>query len=491
MNKRQVIWISISVFGLSMLGGLAGAGIYQRFFDDTPTYRTLPVERIPASFSSMQSPALLNRPDFVNASESSLQAVVHIRSTYENSHGKKYPDLFSDPIPDFLPKDPEEGPKGVSTGSGVIISPDGYIATNYHVVADARKIEITLYDNRSFTAELKGYDPTTDLALLKIDTDSLRYMPFGDSDEVQVGEWVLAVGNPMDLNSTVTVGIVSAKGRNINLLRGDSNNPIESFIQTDAVVNKGNSGGALVNSKGELIGINTAIASSTGYYTGYSFAIPSLLVRKVMEDLLSFHEVKRGYLGVTITPVNATLVKESGLKVNQGAYVQQVYENTGAKIAGIHKGDVIVSINNHPVVNAAQLQEIVGRYRPGDKIEVVAYRGAEKKSYTILLRSLKGEDETEGAPKVMTLMGATLRAITSQEKDQYGVLSGIMVTEAGQFFTQQKIPAGFVITEVNGHSVYTLEDFELYVHQAGKSVLIRGYFERGVAGSFKFSPELK
>ncbi len=291
----------------------------------------------------------------------------------------------------------------MSTGSGVIINSNGYIVTNNHVVADADKVDVTLHDNRSFVAEVVGTDPDTDLALIKINQKDLPHLSFVNSDNSKVGEWVLAVGNPFNLNSTVTAGIISAKGRNINII--NSNNPsgrqqqgstaIESFIQTDAAINPGNSGGALVNLDGGLLGINTAIASPTGSYSGYGFAVPSNIVSKVVEDLLSFGTVQRGWLGISVGSVSSDLAKEKGLDVTEGAYVSGFAEDgkSAAKDAGVKVGDVVVKIDETPIKSSSALIEYVGRKRPGDKINITVDREGKTLILPITLRNKDGKVE--------------------------------------------------------------------------------------------------
>lgn len=293
--------------------------------------------------------------------------MVHVKTTFQTST-RNY---STDPFFDFFfgrpersyPQQPQER---VGTGSGVIISEDGYIITNNHVVQKSTNVEVTLNDKRSFPATVIGTDPSTDIALLKIDAKNLPVIPFGNSDALKIGEWVLAVGNPFNLTSTVTAGIVSAKARNINIL--DADMKIELFIQTDAAVNPGNSGGALVNTRGELVGINTAIASQTGSYTGYSFAVPISIASKVVADLKEFGVVQRAVLGVEIRDINDEFAKEKKLTLLNGAYVVNVVENSSAQDAGIEPGDIITNINGTKVKSVAQLQEQIGRYRPGIKL---------------------------------------------------------------------------------------------------------------------------
>lgn len=313
--------------------------------------------------------------DFTTAAEKVMPAVVHIRSTQQ---GERTDDRqqYMDPFRDFFGPRAPQGPSQ-SSGSGVIINSDGYIVTNNHVVQDADMVEVTLYDNRNYKAAVIGIDPDTDIAVIKIEQKGLPYLSFVDSDKAKIGEWVLAVGNPFNLNSTVTAGIISAKGRNINILNRNSemgSTAIESFIQTDAAINPGNSGGALVELNGGLLGINTAIASPTGAYSGYGFAVPSNIVSKVVEDIVKYGVVQRGWLGVTIGSVNSQLAKEYNLEVSEGAYISGFASNSSAKDAGIKEGDVVVKIDETPIRTSAGLIEYIGRHRPGDKVNMLVNR---------------------------------------------------------------------------------------------------------------------
>ncbi|MBK8341646.1 MAG: trypsin-like peptidase domain-containing protein [Flavobacteriales bacterium] len=342
----------------------------------------------PAHFTGLPGTLSTGAPvDFVPAAETSVNAVVHVTTETMVQ--------YSDPFRDFFwgyrspPPQPREG-----VGSGVIIASDGYIVTNNHVVEGADKITIHLNDGRSFSGKVIGRDPSTDIALLKVDADGLPTLPFADSDDVKVGEWVLAVGNPMNLTSTVTAGIVSAKARNINLLQYDPGRdvfPIESFIQTDAAVNPGNSGGALVNTAGALVGINTAIASTTGQYTGYSFAVPANIVKKVTGDLLEYGSVQRAYIGVSIRNMDQDLAGQAQMDRIRGVFVNGITEGGAAQKAGIVEGDVIVKVGTMEVNNVPQLQEQVGTFRPGDEVTVTIVRDGKEK---VLEMELRGKDGT-------------------------------------------------------------------------------------------------
>jgi serine protease Do len=460
MSKTRFGFLLGTAFVMTVLGSVGGIFLYKTFFETKDVVYVK--NELPATFSRYTDDAPTREPatnpqtlpDFIGAASVARPAVVHIRSRYEANRKQQNSDFFSNPFRDFFNDDMFEVPEGVATGSGVLISPDGYIATNNHVISEASSVEVTLFDNRNFSAKVIGTDISTDLALLKIEAEDLPNLTFGNSDEVQVGQWVLAVGNPMDLTSTVTAGIVSAKGRNINLLRADSEFAIESFIQTDAAVNKGNSGGALVDANGNLIGINTAIASRTGYYAGYSFAIPATIARKVMEDLLAFGEVRRGFLGVSIQPVNADLAAREGLSVLKGAFVAGLTPELGAAEAGIREGDVIISVNGVEVNSSSELQEQVSRFRPGDKVKVVAYRGSEMKNFIVTLKILERREiahngrepdpevEAENAAPV-EYKGSTFRSLNGEELRKLNLEYGVMVDEVGESLEEGGIRDGF------------------------------------------------
>ena len=319
------------------------------------------------------------------------------------------------------------------SGSGVIVTSEGYIVTNNHVVKGADRIEVVLNDKRRYQAELIGLDASTDLAVLKIDEVDLPYMKYGNSDDVKIGEWVLAVGNPFDLTSTVTAGIVSAKARNINILKDKHGLAIESFIQTDAAVNPGNSGGALVNLKGELIGINTAIATPTGTFAGYSFAVPSQLVHKVVDDLIKYGVVQRALLGIAITDVTADVAEEHGLTDIKGVYVSGVGENSAANDAGIQEGDVILKVNKQEVNSSSELQEAVAVYRPGDEVELTFLRDGNVERVSVVLKNKLGNTEIVNSNELQsaTVFNAKLRELTTEEMEEYGVQNGLMVEDTG------------------------------------------------------------
>ena len=397
--------------------------------------------------------------DFVDAAEKTVNTVVHIK-TEVVSKGSSYYDFFGSLI-EQLYGGQMQMPNNVSVayGSGVVISPDGYIVTNNHVVEGASKIEVTFNDKHKRTATIIGNDPSTDLALIKVDATGLEYLTFADSDEVKVGEWVLAVGNPFNLTSTVTAGIVSAKARNINIL-GDGST-IESFIQTDAAINPGNSGGALVDMEGNLIGINAAIASRTGSYEGYSFAIPSNIVKKVVEDFLQYGSLQRAYLGVSIVEITEELAEAKGIEEMSGVYIMEVNERGGAKAAGIKKDDILLSVNNVSVNSNSQLVGVIGQYRPGDKVRVKIQRGGEVLVKEVTLKNLEGTEELhkDSDSFYNEVLGIRAQALPASLKSELGINHGLKVVEVKDgVFKQKGITDDFIILSVNYQKVSSEND---------------------------------
>jgi Do/DeqQ family serine protease len=385
---------------------------------------------------------------------------------------------------------PENMPSGM--GSGVIISPDGYIISNNHVVAGANKLEVVLSNKKSYIATLVGTDPNTDISLLKIEEKGLPYLNFANSDNIEVGQWVLAVGNPLGLNSTVTAGIVSAKGRGIGILssQGKAPNPIESFIQTDAAINPGNSGGALVNAVGELIGINSAIQSTTGYYQGYGFAVPANLARKIVEDIKKFGIVQRGFLGVmTLDLSNDQLVaaynkeQKTNLKSGNGMYVTGFSENSGAEDGGIKKGDIITKIDTYPITDFADLSAAVGSKRPGDRVLVTYSRNGKEYSTTVTLRDQKGgtSTRTKADLSVSEKIGSDFKELSERFKTDYGLNSGVIasnVIEGGEM-AKIGIVDNYIVIEINGKPVNSQNDVEKILNNYKGNVQVKFVDEYG------------
>jgi Do/DeqQ family serine protease len=401
--------------------------------------------------------------DFAGVAEVSTPAVVHIKTTIGATSSERRESRPMDPF-DFFgnPGFRFESPMPrAGSGSGVILSDDGYIVTNNHVVEGATKVEVVLNDKRTYVAEVIGTDKNTDLALIRIGENGLPFMKLGSSEGVKVGQWVVAVGNPFNLESTVTLGIISALGRNIDLIRSKGNKyAIENFIQTDAAINPGNSGGALVNTAGELIGINTAIASETGSYAGYAFAIPVDLVKKVVNDIMKYGKVQRGLLGVSIQDINQEFADNKGFPDLKGVYVAEIVDDGAAQKAGIKKGDVILKINDAEVNSSSRLQEEIGKSRPGDKVKVTVRRkSANLDLYaTLLNESGKTSFETAAKENNATVLGVEFENATREERQSLGLKNAVKVKTVGKgVFKDAGIPQGFFITHINNEPVYSVQ----------------------------------
>ena len=427
-------------------------------------------------------------PDFVDAAERSVDAVVHIMTkvvrqsnTYEDFFGALLGQIYGYP-------GQTRNNTMVAYGSGVVLTPDGYIVTNNHVVEGADEVEVTFNNKVKKTATIIGTDPTTDLALIKVEASDLAYLTFGDSDNVRIGEWVLAVGNPFNLTSTVTAGIVSAKARNLSIL-GEGTS-VESFIQTDAAVNPGNSGGALVNIKGELVGINAAIASHTGSYEGYSFAIPSNIVRKVVDDLLLYGTAQRGYLGVQIAELTQEIADKEGLENIEGVYVAEVTDGGAAKLAGLKSGDVITSINGKKVNSTTQLKESVGQYRPGDKIDVEVNRNGHHHHYDLTLLNEAGNVDVvkKGDSFCNSEFGLMLQPIDQNDMSRLNIKNGLKIVEIRQGrFMNSGVPVDFVITKVNGVTVNDKTELENALkNKRSRRTTIEGVYPNGMNATFYY-----
>jgi len=480
----------IQVLAIMALSVLIIWGVKSIFFDGsyangnkTDLSGSSGAEIIPTSYLPV---APFSGPDFTTAAEKTVHGVVHIRSEFSARTGG-YDDFFG-PFRDLFGYPYGGNNTYTGFGSGVIITNDGYIITNNHVVDGAGNVNVTLNDNREFEATVIGNDPSTDLALLKIDADNTPFIGFGNSDNVKIGEWVLAVGNPFNLTSTVTAGIVSAKARNINIL--GTPGAIESFIQTDAAVNMGNSGGALVNMNGELIGVNAAIASNTGSYAGYSFAIPVNIVRKVVDDLLNFGLVQRAYLGVTIREVDSKLVKEKDLDIANGVYIESVSETGGARDSGMEEGDVIVSVDNHSVKTNAELLEIIGQHNPGDVVSVLVNRDGTDKEFRVELRNQQGSTavEKKGDDFFMSDLGATLEQVPDEDIKNLKLTGGLKVVELQDGMLKKGgVQKGFIILKINGLKIENKQDVDYALSNIKNGVIrIEGIYPNGMRMNYGF-----
>jgi serine protease Do len=474
----------------AMVGGAIAVGAYKVF---EPANSGLSFEdQQKVYFASNKvapiTPSSTGDLDFTEAAAAVTPAVVYIRTTYaaaSNGGQDQMEQMFGQM---FGQRIRPQGPQRAS-GSGVIISPDGYIVTNNHVVDKADKIEITTNDKRTFQAKVIGTDPNTDLALIKISATNLPIVKLGNSDNARVGEWVLAVGNPFNLTSTVTAGIISAKGRNIGIIGSEENNDqevnpfggtlrrqqqsaprankaIESFIQTDAAINPGNSGGALVNTKGELIGINAAIASQTGSYEGYGFAIPVNLAKKVLNDIQKYGTVKRAFIGVSFRELNPDIAQELKINTTNGLYVDELVSGGAAESAGIKPADIITKVNGRTITESSDLQETVGRLQPGDKVDLTVLRDGHEKNFNV---TLKGETAVaknllanKSAEEIYNKLGASFQPLGASQKAKFGVKSGVVVTQvrSGKMFDELGIEVGSVITSINQVPVNSSNDID-------------------------------
>lgn len=471
---------------MALVGGFIALWAYTRYFDD-PKIVTVPQNQA-MKFASVPTAYSGNVPDLTFAAESSVHAVVHITITQKggySSSGNIFNWFFGD-------GGQQQAPIRQGFGSGVIISSDGYIVTNNHVIEDADDIDVVLNDKREFKGKLVGTDPSTDVALIKINATDLPVVKFGNSDDLKLGEWVLAVGNPFNLTSTVTAGIVSAKSRNIGI--NPDKMSIEAFIQTDAAVNPGNSGGALVNTRGELVGINTAIASQTGSYSGYSFAIPANIVQKIVSDLKEYGEVQRALLGVNIGDVDAEVAKKYDLDKIEGVFVGGVQPGGAAAAAGLKDKDVILSVDNVDVNSTAELQEQIGKHRPGDKVTLLVKRDNKKKQFNVTLRNkhgdtkiVKGDDEEQSE-----LFGAKFAVISNREKEDLGIRYGVKITDLGSGkFKDAGIKRGFIITQVNKNAVSEVDDLKRIINNSRGGILVEGIYPDGEVAYYVFSIDSK
>ncbi|MEO6302795.1 MAG: trypsin-like peptidase domain-containing protein [Bacteroidia bacterium] len=480
----------LSTMFVACLGGLisfTGARYFYSNDKNNTSQITKPFEQNIklANYTENQNSGL--NVDFTNAAEKSVNAVVHIKTTSEQVNNLNY-----DPFAEWFygPQKRQQNYSMEGSGSGVIISNDGYIVTNNHVVAGADKIEVVLNDRRTYVGEVIGADASTDVALIKIKEKDLPFLNYGNSESVKVGEWALAVGNPFNLESTVTAGIISAKGRS-NIL-DNNKRPIESFIQTDAAVNPGNSGGALVNVNGELIGINTAIASNNGAYQGYSFAVPVNIVKKIVSDLVEFGIVQRAYFGVSIRDVDAKFAADKNIKLLKGIYVNGVTLGGSAEDAGIQEGDVITKIESANVGSVSELQEQLSKYRPGDKINIMAVRNNKEMNMAVTLKSLDNTTslikKSEITKKSMSALGADFEEMSVDELTKFRINNGVKIKKlsVGKLL-QVGIKEGFIITSIDKKKVSSTQDITNALENKTGTVLIEGFYPNGARAYYGFA----
>lgn len=460
---------------ISLIVGFAGAWLYVTFFLENKPNINFNDKAVVNAKEVKFYPDNVNITDLSYAAEQSMPSVVYIETVSKYyRRGWDFWDFFYD------------GHIIQGAGSGVIISKDGYIVTNNHVIDKAEKITVFLQNRKKYEAKVIGRDPSTDIALLKIDAEGLKPIKFGDSDKIKIGEWVLAVGNPMNLRYTVTAGIVSAKGRNINIVHGKF--PIESFIQTDAAINPGNSGGALVNVRGELVGINTAIASRTGNYIGYGFAIPVNIVKKIVKDFIDFGSVQRAFLGVEVVDITSDIAEKMGLKDYKGVLVYDVVKGSTAEKAGIKPGDIILKIGNYEVNSKAEYLERLSYYRPGERINVTFKHNGKIKTTTVTLMNEEGTTSLLRKETVSSdILGADFTPISKLEKEKYNIDHGYRVENIrGGIIYRLGIPEGFIITAVNRYKPKNVKELVKILENAKGQIILEGIHPNGARVFYSF-----
>ncbi len=504
--KWKQIFFTVAISAVTALAVIWGYGAYVK---NTNTYAGQQEGVMPANYKYA---GLLDGGvppgsaiDFTEPAQAATPAVVHIKTKtnakqVSNSLPKKQPanpfsDLFDDEMFNQLFGNRGRGviPEQRASGSGVIISNDGYIVTNNHVVDNADEINVTLSNKKTYKAKVIGTDPSYDLAVIKVEAAGLPFLLYGNSDDVKIGQWVLAIGYPLNLETTVTAGIISAKARSLGLNKDRSGDPasgVESFIQTDAAVNMGNSGGALITTDGKLVGVNSAIASPTGYYSGYSYAIPVNIVKKVVDDLIKFGTVQRGFLGVRF--VNASDLTDDDKKrqgiptAAEGIYVTDVPTDGGAYEAGIRKGDMLTKVNGAEISNGAEMQGLISRQKPGDKIPITYIRSGNEKTALVTLKNKAGNYDIVKADAVLETLGAELTTLDAKKAREYGVTGGVIVKKIneGAINEQTRMKDGFIILKVNDKEVKSVDEMKAAVG-LNKSITISGFYP-GYDGVYEY-----
>ena len=473
--KRGVLIAMLS----ALVGGLTAYAVVDFMIDK-------PVQTVQAADGAQFRTVSLaheNWPDFTYAAESAVDAVVYVKVTSSPKVQQQAPESIFDFFFGYPGAAPQQRER-VNSGSGVIIREDGYIVTNNHVIDGATKIEVTLNSNQTYPATLVGADPATDVALLKIEASGLPIIPFGDSDKLRLGEWVIAIGSPYDLRSTITAGIVSAKGRS---MPSNGEFKIESFIQTDAAVNPGNSGGALVDRAGNLVGINTAIISQTGSYTGYSFAVPSNIVKKIAYDLMDFGSVKRAVLGISMMPIDDKIADELKLSSRNGVYISEVSKSSAADKAGMKAGDILLAIDSTKITNTASVQEAVSRFSPGDKAVLTVLRDGKELSLDVTFKGTSQENGTLSDDGSIAFYGSSIKAADEEVLERFGLKHGVQIVELGPGkLMEAGAVEGFVIQYVNDHPVKTPQEVIDIVKKSKRAVFIEGVTPSGRTGYFGF-----
>ena len=472
--KRSVLIVLLS----AIVGGLTAYAVVKGLVKE----QTQVVESVEGARFRTVNLSQDNWPDFTYAAESAVDAVVYVRVVSTQTQQQAPSSIF-----DFFFGYPGAAPQQrerVGSGSGVIIREDGYIVTNNHVIEGATKIEVTLNNNQTYPATLVGTDPATDVALLKVEASGLPFIPFGDSDKLRLGEWVIAIGSPYDLRSTITAGIVSAKGRS---MPSNGEFKIESFIQTDAAVNPGNSGGALVDKAGNLVGINTAIISQTGSYTGYSFAVPSNIVKKIAYDLMDFGSVKRAVLGISMQAIDDKIAEDLKLSSRNGVYISEVSKSGAADEAGIKAGDILIAIDSTKLTTPASVQEAVSRFSPGDEAVVTVIRDGKEKMFDVKFKGTAQETGTLADDGAIAFYGSSIKAADEKTLEQFGLKHGVQIVDLGPGkLMEAGAVEGFIIQYVNDHPVKTPQEVIDIVKKSKRAVFIEGVTPSGRIGYFGF-----
>jgi serine protease Do len=508
MKIKQILF-TVIISALTTIGVFWG---YAKFIKKNNGYAEQQQGAIPsnykyAGFLDGDTPPVTT--DFTQPAAAAIPAVVHIRTKTNAKQANNnlprrqqprnpFSDIFGDDLFDQFFGGRGSGiiPEQRASGSGVIISEDGYIVTNNHVVEKADEITVTLSNKKVYKAKVIGTDPAYDIAVIKVEAAGLPFLIYGNSDDVKIGQWVLAIGYPLNLETTVTAGIVSAKARSLGLnkdSKGDKANAVESFIQTDAAVNMGNSGGALVNTEGKLIGINSAIASPTGYYSGYSYAIPVNIVKKVINDLIQYGTVQRGYLGISFLNASDYTEEEKkkiGLPANsEGIYIKEALQNGSAYAAGLRKGDIIKKLNGMEINSGAEIQEQVSRYKPGDKVEVTYIRNGKENTASVSLKNKAtgGNFDVVKNEVVLEKLGADLATLDSKRAKEYGIAGGVIVkkiNEEGALYDQTRMKDNFIILKVNDKEVKSIDELKSIIGNE-KSITISGFYP-GYDGVYEY-----
>ena len=502
MKWKQLLLI-VAVSATSAVGSV---WTYGKLTNQKTAFVQSPEQKLPVNYAGFfENTAGTAEPvDFTKAANAAVPAVVHIKTKIparkiSNDLPRSRQNSPEDWFEQFFNFGPQIQPEQRASGSGVIISDDGYIVTNNHVISDgdngvAEEITVTLSTKKTYKAKVIGRDPSSDIAVLKIDGTALPYMVYGNSDNVKLGQWVLAVGYPLTLETTVTAGIVSAKSRYIGINSRQSNSPIESFIQTDAAVNQGNSGGGLFTVDGQLIGINSAILAPNGTYAGYSFAIPVNIVKKIVNDLIEFGDVKRGFLGISYQPneaENERLIKQAGLKEGQGVYVQSVPADGAASQAGLKEGDIITKVNGTPVSSGMEMSAGIASYRPGEKVPVTFIRNGKENTVNVTLKSTVSKIEISSAKVIGDRLGVVLENLDSKKASQYDIAGGVVVKKInpGGPLSNTRMDPGFIITSVNGTDIKNTDELGQLLGSGYDQIQLEGIYP-GYKGVYTYKIKL-